>query len=75
MQIEEFQNSWSRASDDFEKRRALGCTFLEHVLTQKMFPFDDIFMLMVWLIVQQHPHDVAPAYIANCKLTHDVLNF
>ena len=22
-QIEEFQNSWSRASDDFEKRRAL----------------------------------------------------
>ena len=23
MQIEEFRNSWSRASDDFEKRRAL----------------------------------------------------
>ena len=23
-QIEEFKNSWSRASDDFEKRRALG---------------------------------------------------
>ena len=23
-QIEEFQNSWSRANDDFEKRRALN---------------------------------------------------
>ena len=33
-QVAEFQNSWSRASDDFEKRRALilSCTCLANMM-------------------------------------------